>query len=186
MVESLAVTSLEAFISQLAPIKSLSPPPLLLQSVVEYFRRSHSTLKWSKVLFSQVVRKPCWWNPTKQKQSGGERRDGAAGLCWWGGSEGAMWWQGPGPDTPSKSGQILWSCLSSMNLACWHTLPPSLSYASRLAVTVFLPFTLLCFKVSLLLRLSRFTAFLINKQPTSLLPQAWGNMFTGKENELEQ
>lgn len=87
-----------------------------------------------------MVHKPCWWNPTKQKQSGGEGRDGAAGLCRWGGSEGAMWWQGPGPDTPSKSGQILWSCLSSMNLACWHTLPPSLSYASRLAVTVFSAF----------------------------------------------
>lgn len=45
VVESLAATSLEAFISQLAPIKSLSPPPLLLHSVVDYFRRSHSTLK---------------------------------------------------------------------------------------------------------------------------------------------
>lgn len=37
--------ALKAFISQLAPIKSLSPPPPLLHSVVEYFRRSHSTLK---------------------------------------------------------------------------------------------------------------------------------------------
>lgn len=126
----LLLPALKAFISQLAPIKSLSAPPLLLHSVVECFGRSHSTLQKSKVLFSQLVSKHCWWNPTKQKQSRGEWRDGAAGLCRCGGSEGAMWWQGLGPDTPSKSGQILWSCLSSMNLACWHTHTLSLSLLS--------------------------------------------------------
>lgn len=85
-----------------------------------------------------VVSKP--WNPT-EKNTGGEWRRGAAGLCRWHDSETAMWWQGPGiwrlcvcapqrwwtqtgsrGDTPSKSGRILCSTLSTMDPACHRSL----------------------------------------------------------------
>lgn len=130
----------------------------------------------------------------------GEWRGGAAGLCRRRDSERDVWWQGPGiwwlsvctppwwwtqtgsrGDAPSKSGQILWSCLS------FPGIEPAVSLSllpSSLSVTVFLPFTPLSYKVSRRLRLSLFILFLKNKQQMTSSP--WGGRFSLENNRQER